>query len=449
MPDAVETINPHLHNVPMQIAAERGLPALAVWLWFIVVAARRPGAAVPAGRHRVPGRRRRSPPWSPMLAAGLFEYNFGDSEFLMLFLLLVTLPFAAARAASADAPHDAAAARRRGARAISSRASPALHVLVVGDVMLDRFIVGRVTRISPEAPVPVVRFRVASTCASAAPPTSRTTSPRSAARVSLVGVVGADDAAGARCAASWPRAGIGADGLVDDPARPTTEKVRIVTERNQQVARVDYEDDARRRRRRRAATRRARSSALGARREGAARLGLPEGHGHAAVDAQRSSRVAQARRRAAARRSQDSAPRPTTRARRSSRPTITRPKPRRTAASDPTTRRARRRATSGPARTARPCSSRAAKQGMWLSSDEAEGAVPAVAREVADVTGAGDTVVATLALALAAGATIVEAAGLANHAAGVVVGKFGPATVTRGRIDCDVLEVLEVLRVPI
>ncbi len=67
---------------------------------------------------------------------------------------------------------------------------------------------------------------------------------------------------------------------------------------------------------------------------------------------------------------------------------------------------------------------------MWLLSDEAEGAVPAIARDVFDVTGAGDTVVAALALALAAGATIAEATVLANHAAGIVVGKFGAATVT-------------------
>jgi D-beta-D-heptose 7-phosphate kinase/D-beta-D-heptose 1-phosphate adenosyltransferase len=67
---------------------------------------------------------------------------------------------------------------------------------------------------------------------------------------------------------------------------------------------------------------------------------------------------------------------------------------------------------------------------MWLSSDEVEGAIPSAAREVADVTGAGDTVVATLALALAAGGSLAEAAVLANHAAGVVVGKFGPATVS-------------------
>jgi D-beta-D-heptose 7-phosphate kinase/D-beta-D-heptose 1-phosphate adenosyltransferase len=56
------------------------------------------------------------------------------------------------------------------------------------------------------------------------------------------------------------------------------------------------------------------------------------------------------------------------------------------------------------------------------------------AREVYDVTGAGDTVIATLALALAAGATGAEAAALANHAAGVVVAKFGPATVSVGEL---------------
>jgi D-beta-D-heptose 7-phosphate kinase/D-beta-D-heptose 1-phosphate adenosyltransferase len=72
--------------------------------------------------------------------------------------------------------------------------------------------------------------------------------------------------------------------------------------------------------------------------------------------------------------------------------------------------------------------------GMWVSQDGAEGSIPAVAREVADVTGAGDTVAATLALALAAGATLAEAATLANFAAGIVVGKFGPATVSRDEL---------------
>jgi len=93
---AERQLNPHLHNVPLQIAAERGLPALAMWIWFIVVLI------------RDLARKTRSSSWRSlptaalaavvaMLAAGMFEYNFGDSEFLMLFLLLVTLPYAADR----------------------------------------------------------------------------------------------------------------------------------------------------------------------------------------------------------------------------------------------------------------------------------------------------------------------------------------------------------------
>ena len=96
-PDADNAVNPHLHNVPLQIAAERGLPALAVWLWFVgalTLALTRmwrdksQRLLAATGLAAVVG----------MLAAGMFEYNFGDSEFLMLFLILVTLPFAAARA---------------------------------------------------------------------------------------------------------------------------------------------------------------------------------------------------------------------------------------------------------------------------------------------------------------------------------------------------------------
>jgi len=93
---AVNQLNPHLHNVPLQIAAERGVPALAVWLWFVFVLV----------RDFI--RQRRTAVWTflpnaalaivaAMIAAGMFEYNFGDSEFLMLFLLLVTIPYAALR----------------------------------------------------------------------------------------------------------------------------------------------------------------------------------------------------------------------------------------------------------------------------------------------------------------------------------------------------------------
>jgi O-antigen ligase len=100
--DAVLEMPPHLHNVPVHVAAERGLPALAVWLWFVVV------AAIDLKRlFNASGDLR----WLPaaglaaivaMLTAGLFEYNFGDSEFLMVFLFLITLPFAAGRATPAS-----------------------------------------------------------------------------------------------------------------------------------------------------------------------------------------------------------------------------------------------------------------------------------------------------------------------------------------------------------
>lgn len=90
-PTAVEQHVPHLHNVPMQIAAERGLPALAAWLVFLAV------LVIDLWRKARTSRVRFLPAAglaavAAMLSAGMFEYNFGDSEFLMLFLVLVTLP---------------------------------------------------------------------------------------------------------------------------------------------------------------------------------------------------------------------------------------------------------------------------------------------------------------------------------------------------------------------
>ncbi len=92
---AVNDTNPHLHNVPLQIAAERGLPALGAWLWFVAAAARELAA-----RFRQPPSRAAAgaglAALAGMLAAGMFEYNFGDSEFLMLLLVVLTLPAARA-----------------------------------------------------------------------------------------------------------------------------------------------------------------------------------------------------------------------------------------------------------------------------------------------------------------------------------------------------------------
>jgi O-antigen ligase len=95
-PTAVNPTNPHLHNVPVHIAAERGLPALLVWIAFVLVAA----LDLLAQLRRGPARALAGAGLAAivaMLAAGLFEYNFGDSEFLMLFLALITLPYAARR----------------------------------------------------------------------------------------------------------------------------------------------------------------------------------------------------------------------------------------------------------------------------------------------------------------------------------------------------------------
>jgi rfaE bifunctional protein kinase chain/domain len=299
-----------------------------------------------------------------------------------------------------------------------------LPVSVVGDVMLDRFVVGQVTRISPEAPVPVVRFeREYSRLGGAANVAQNLTA--LGARVSLVGVVGRDEAA-AKLRALLVDEGISADSLVEDRARPTIEKVRIVTDRNQQVARIDYERDT----------------------------DVPDAIVAQLVDL--ADKVARgARALLVSDYLKGTITRPLVdallRFKSASVPLVVDPKiphldcyagaslvtPNHHEAETATHRRIRSddeaRAAAVEFRQRARCDAALitrGEQGMWLSSSSAEGGIPAVAREVADVTGAGDTVVATLALALAAGASLPEAAMLANYAAGVVVARFGPATVS-------------------
>src|SRR3954462_4357863 len=115
------------------------------------------------------------------------------------------------------------------------------RVLVVGDVMLDRFIIGTVTRISPEAPVPVVKFESEHSRLGGAANVAHNIAALGA-KVTLVGIVGAD-AAAARLREQLDAAGLSSIGLVEDATRPTVEKVRIIAGRNQQVARIDYEED--------------------------------------------------------------------------------------------------------------------------------------------------------------------------------------------------------------
>ena len=301
-------------------------------------------------------------------------------------------------------------------------------VLVVGDVMLDRFIVGRVTRISPEAPVPVVQFQSEYLRLGGAANVANNIAALGG-RPSLVGVTGADLTA-ERLRQELDAAGVGADGLVADSNRPTTEKVRVVTERNQQVARIDYE--------------RERDVSADIEEELAARIEQLGREARALlVSDYLKGTVTRAVVESLLGLANGASPAPT--------PLLIDPKiphlscyagatlvtPNQHEAETATHMRIRTDEDACVAgrefRYRAKCEAALitrGEQGMWLSSEETDLAILANTRDVADVTGAGDTVVATLALALAAGATLVEAAILANHAAGIVVAKFGPATVT-------------------
>jgi O-antigen ligase len=94
-PGAPNAATPHLHNNALQIAAERGLPCLAWWLWWV--------AAAMGDAWRESGRGMSGARWgaagalavlAAVMAAGLFEYNFGDSEILMFTLVVSALPYA-------------------------------------------------------------------------------------------------------------------------------------------------------------------------------------------------------------------------------------------------------------------------------------------------------------------------------------------------------------------
>jgi O-antigen ligase len=96
----------HMHNNPLQIAAETGIPGLIIWLWFMLRLAwdalrcyrHSRGHSFPAGE----GLRREAlmassaalAAWVALMIAGMFEYNFGDSEVLTLFLFIVSAPYA-------------------------------------------------------------------------------------------------------------------------------------------------------------------------------------------------------------------------------------------------------------------------------------------------------------------------------------------------------------------
>ena len=124
-------------------------------------------------------------------------------------------------------------------RAVLERFKP-LHMLVLGDVILDRYWWGDAHRLSPEAPVPVVR-KVKATVRAGGAANTAANIVALGARASLCGVVGRDHP-GSELRGVLGEAGIG-DLLVEDPSRPTTSKTRVIAG-HQQVVRVDEEDTA-------------------------------------------------------------------------------------------------------------------------------------------------------------------------------------------------------------
>jgi D-beta-D-heptose 7-phosphate kinase/D-beta-D-heptose 1-phosphate adenosyltransferase len=311
----------------------------------------------------------------------------------------------------------------RAARLVS--AFSGAQVLVIGDAMLDTFIVGRVTRISPEAPVPVVAFDHETHRIGGAANVAHNIAALGG-HATLIAVTGQDD--NSKTLMQGCRdAGIEGGFIATDSERVTTTKVRIVTERNQQVARVDYEQDA---------------EISGDVEYGIVGAIRTQGGDASAIV------VSDYLKGCVTRRVMDAA---IETARQKGIPLLVDPKiphidyyagatvitPNHHEAEAATHSRIRSatdaRLAASAFRDLARCQSvlmTRGDQGMWLLATEAEGQLAASAREVADVTGAGDTVIATMALALASGATTLEAAHLANQAAGVAVGKFGAATVT-------------------
>jgi len=300
-----------------------------------------------------------------------------------------------------------------------------VRIVVIGDVMLDQFIFGSVGRISPEAPVPVVTYDHEQYRAGGAANVALNARALGG-RVELIGVVGDDDAA-AKLVDLLKAAEIPPRGLITDRERRTTTKVRVVTMRNQQVARIDYEADGEVN----AQIEDAMTSLLENRLAEAGAIIVSDYMKGVVTERVMTRVVSAGQQRGIAVLVDPKIPHlayytgaslVTPNHHEAEVATHLRIR------SDEDARKAaqvfRERCKCGGVLITR------GEHGMWLACDAAEGQLPASALEVADVTGAGDTVVAVLAMAIAAGATWTEGARLANEAAGIVVGKFGPATVT-------------------
>ena len=297
-------------------------------------------------------------------------------------------------------------------------------ILVVGDLMLDRYVWGRVERISPEAPVPVVEVVKETVHLGGAANVAWNLAVLNA-RPLLVGVVGRDEA-GDRLVEELHRQEISSEGIVRDKGRSTTIKTRIIAH-NQQVCRTDREDKTPLSQGTVDQMRSAYQPLL----EQAKGIIISDYAKGACSEALVVDLIQEARQ--------------------AKKFLAVDPK-----AGDFSVYRGASIVTPNKKEAVRASGVEIVdeasfiqvgeklleviasdyllitrgEEGMTLFEGKEHSHIPTVAREVFDVSGAGDTVIASLTLAVAAGASIRDAAILANHAAGVAVGKLGTAAAT-------------------
>lgn len=306
------------------------------------------------------------------------------------------------------------------------------RVLVVGDLMLDQFIWGRVRRISPEAPVPILEFERESFMPGGAANVARNLAALRAT-TELFGVTGRDLAAG-QLRDLLREEGVGCDGIQAVPHRMTTRKVRLVAQQ-QQVARVDRETQAELG----AADQRKLLRSLRQALPGADAVIVGD-YGKGVVTQSLLDELRVACRALGVWLSLD--PKPVHHLDLAGLSLLT---PNRAEAFELARLR-------DPGKREEPLVDVAllqvvdrlmrelhpalllvtlSEQGMLVCRQgQSPQHIPTLAQEVYDVSGAGDTVIASMTLAVAAGASPLEAAMVANHAAGVVVGKVGTAVAT-------------------
>lgn len=297
-----------------------------------------------------------------------------------------------------------------------------VNVLVIGDIMLDRYWFGEVDRISPEAPVPVVRVAHREDRLGGAANVARNIVALGA-RATLIGVVGNDEA-GRQVRSLLADEGI-AQSLIDDPVLHTTLKMRVLG-RQQQLLRIDFEETP------------GVDSLIRVQDDMQKLLST---HSMIVLSDYAKGTLAQVEPLIQAARAQGV-------------PILVDPKghlyKRYAGATIITPNRAEMQEAVGRWQNEDELAERAqqlrielgleallvtrSEQGMTLFSEQGRHHIDAQAQEVFDVSGAGDTVLATLAVMRAAGLPWFEAVDWANRAGGIVVGKLGTSVVSAGEL---------------